>query len=331
MHNVSINNFDEYISCELMNDLSFYKEKKIEWDSEVGKGSINEIFIRPGLSLIIENFDFLEPVSALMEVTHAPVEIFYCVSGCLEGQLEKVNKNLKMDSGNASFFFTPDLKGKTLISAEEPLKLVTIRFDPEILNPCFCGLTDFFPFTGNVFTEQEDGCIVANSPMTAEMKMAVTQILKCSYKDAFKKVYFETKAMELITLYFAEMESRSTKFLSSGSFFYSSEIEKIHEAREILLEDIENPPGLGELARKVGMNKDKLNQGFYKVFGTSAFSFFRNNKMEKARKILETGEMNVTEAAYCVGYSQPGSFSRAFKQYYGMNPKDYLRKANLEN
>lgn len=48
--------------------------------------------------------------------------------------------------------------------------------------------------------------------------------------------------------------------------------------------------------------------------------------MEAAARFLEKGDENVKEIAEAVGYTNPNSFTRAFRQYYQCNPKEYRRK-----
>lgn len=323
MHSAAINNFDEFLACDMTKKFDFFSERKRTWESKIGKGVVNEIMVRPGLTIIMEDFDFNSPVNAVMSVSHSPIEVLYCVSGEMHGALSNIDGSFKLDSGNASFFFTPDIETKATISSEEPLKLITLRFDPEKLCPCFCGLSDIFPYGRNEFCKN----IINHSKINSEMKQIISRIENCRYNDGFKKVYLESKAMELITLFFADIHESSRYHVKTEALFSEDEIKRIMDARDFLVEDMENPPTLGGIAKKVGMNKDKLNQGFHKVFGSSVFSVLRNMKMEKAKDILETGNMNVTETAYALGYSQPGTFSRAFKEFHGINPKQYVLKS----
>ncbi|VVS94541.1 helix-turn-helix transcriptional regulator [Desulfoluna spongiiphila] len=331
MHTISIKDFDDFLTEKLIQNCDSYRENQKAWESKTGSGTVNEIPFRPGLNLLIEHFDFNAPVTAAMKVQPSPIEIFFCVSGKLEGHALDIDRKLIIDAGNASFFLAPELQCNTVISSHEPLKLITIRFSPEVLCAEIKDLANVLPpqITDSQSLTNETS-IISHLPMTSDMKMAIIQILSCPYTDAFRRLYLESKAIELIVLYFASMQKAQGDFQFNAPAFTPSEIARIHEAKAILRKDFENPPHLNELARQVGMNKDKLNQGFHKVFGTSVFGCFKQQKMEEAKKLLESKEMNVTEVAYTVGYSQPGTFSRAFKQYYGINPKAYHQRVSTE-
>jgi len=82
-----------------------------------------------------------------------------------------------------------------------------------------------------------------------------------------------------------------------------------------------------ELARLAGLNDYKLKLGFKELFGTTVFGYVRALRMDEARKILEQGEGNVSEAALMVGYHNISHFAALFRKTYGYNPSE-LGKAN---
>ena len=47
--------------------------------------------------------------------------------------------------------------------------------------------------------------------------------------------------------------------------------------------------------------------------------------MQKARHLLETAEMNVSQVAWEVGYVNVSQFSKAYKKRFGVLPKQYQR------
>ena len=154
--------------------------------------------------------------------------------------------------------------------------------------------------------------------------MAIHQILDCPYRGSLRRLYLESKTLELITHNLAQLVVDKNGH-DKTFILQSDDIERVREARNVLIYDLEKPPTLLELARRVGINKNKLNQGFRHIFGTSVFDYLRIRRLEQARQLLENREKNVTEAAFEVGYAQQRNFSRAFKKHFGTNPKDHLR------
>ncbi len=87
----------------------------------------------------------------------------------------------------------------------------------------------------------------------------------------------------------------------------------------------QNPPRLLDLAKAVGVSHPKLNSCFREAYGATIFEYLREVRLSRARSILEEGRMNVTEAAFEVGYSSLSHFAKAFREHFGAPPGNYLR------
>ena len=61
------------------------------------------------------------------------------------------------------------------------------------------------------------------------------------------------------------------------------------------------------------------------------FSYYlTNTKMKKSCKLLGYIQYKSYDIAYYIGYDNPKNFSRAFKAYFGMTPKEYRNGKVLE-
>jgi AraC-like DNA-binding protein len=157
------------------------------------------------------------------------------------------------------------------------------------------------------------------------MDVAIQQLSNCPYSGPLGQIYRECKAVELIAHKLAQIESCAID-MPLPDKLPLNDVERVHHAKEILIRDLENPPRLFDLARALGTTHPQLNRGFRIIFGTSVFGYLRKMRLEKARHLLEKGRMNVTEAAFAVGYNSLSSFSRAFSAHFGSKPVSYLTK-----
>jgi len=107
---------------------------------------------------------------------------------------------------------------------------------------------------------------------------------------------------------------------NSGTVLSSGDIEKVREARHILEKNMEDPPGLLELARMVNLNDYKLKRGFHQAFGTTMHKALTEIRLSRARDLIEKEGFSVSEAALTVGYNNIGDFSIAFRKRFGMPP-----------
>ena len=150
------------------------------------------------------------------------------------------------------------------------------------------------------------------------MTIALQQILQCPYQGITKQLYLESKALELITL---QLHQLSEDRRPASKSLKLDDIDCIHLARDILIRNLDDPPSLLTLAKQSGINSFKLKQGFREIFNTTVFGYLHAYRMEEARRLLQLGELNVTQVAQTVGYDHPGKFAAAFKKKFGINPK----------
>lgn len=204
---------------------------------------------------------------------------------------------------------------------------VTLLVPPEVLGRYCVGEGCCLPraLRGVLEGRTEQG-FVHHGQETPVKQMLLHRILGHSSCHAFSPMALEAVCLELIALqlgeYIGELggANRNTPALSA------SDEERIRAARDMLVRDLENPPSLVELARLAGINDFKLKRGFRAVFGTTVFGYFRDYRLDRARELLDRGDMNVSEAAFHIGYSNLGHFSKAFHQRFGIRPKEYLRR-----
>jgi|GEM_PF-1779280 len=106
-------------------------------------------------------------------------------------------------------------------------------------------------------------------------------------------------------------------------------IEKLYSVQGLLLRNLNTPPTLDELARQIGINRNKLNEEFKILFGDSVFAWLREQRLQRARELLENDRLPIQKIAEQVGYTTQPQFSRIFKQRFGQSPKEY--RLSLKN
>ena len=82
---------------------------------------------------------------------------------------------------------------------------------------------------------------------------------------------------------------------------------------------------LDEIGGALGYNYSYLSDLFKNTTGITVSQYYRTRRLELARDMLGERSMNVTKIAERLGYSSLYAFSRAFKDAFGISPKQYLR------
>jgi len=163
----------------------------------------------------------------------------------------------------------------------------------------------------------------AKEEMRPLLSACTAQILDSSLTGQSLKLFMRGKAYEMLSYYFNKPEGadlyEACPFLRD-----QGNVKKVKLAKEIILEKMVEPPTINELAKEVGMSEYQLKLGFKNIYGNTIFGYLNDYKMNRSRKMLDSGEYKVQDAAFELGYTNPSHFIAAFKKKFGITPKKYL-------
>lgn len=159
----------------------------------------------------------------------------------------------------------------------------------------------------------------SNHPITTRMLMILDDIRNCQFQGGHKKLFLQSKVIELLALQ-CEQQEQAESVRKERFSLSATDKEKIFFARDFLLDHIQSPPSLTELSRAAGINEFKLKNGFRQVFDNTVFGYLNDHKMEHARQLLQAAAQSVTEIAEQLGFSSVQHFSTAFRKKFGVSP-----------
>lgn len=169
-------------------------------------------------------------------------------------------------------------------------------------------------------TDQSEEPLVlstTNMQITPEIA-AVLQSLISSSKSGFaNELLLESKAIELFAMQITQLEQMES---AEPISLKKLEVERMHEVREILINQTGDQLSLRTLAHLVGTNEFNLKRDFKAVFGKTVYAYLNEHKMEQAKAMLVEQGITVSEIAKKMGYKHATHFTTAFKKYFGFLP-----------
>ena len=106
--------------------------------------------------------------------------------------------------------------------------------------------------------------------------------------------------------------------------------EEIHRrllrARAAIEDDLAADWALGRMAAAAAMAPHHFARCFSQCFGETPHNFLRRRRLERARALLGSGRLSVTQICLEVGYQSLGSFSAAYRAYFGAPPSQSLNR-----
>lgn len=77
-----------------------------------------------------------------------------------------------------------------------------------------------------------------------------------------------------------------------------------------------------ELASQLKLSRSQLYRKIKALTGQTVNEFIRKIRLERAKQILDSGNANISEACFSVGFSSPSYFSKCFKAHFGVLPSE---------
>lgn len=127
-----------------------------------------------------------------------------------------------------------------------------------------------------------------------------------------EQIYAAAKIMEACTFYALFNE---TIALRRHNF--------TNNLRSFLLEHLSEPLDAGAIADYLNISRSKLYLSCDKYLGTGIAEYLRNLRIERAKVLLKTTAMTITEISAETGFSDYNYFCKVFKKITGMTPKSF--------
>ena len=119
--------------------------------------------------------------------------------------------------------------------------------------------------------------------------------------------------------------SSSSQIATSGRVrdFY------IKEALNYIEQNFQNDISVENIASFCGLNRTYFGRIFKETVGKSPQQFLLSYRMAKAAELLKLTELTINDVANAVGYPNQLQFSRAFKNVYGLSPREWRNKNRI--
>ncbi|MXQ54239.1 helix-turn-helix transcriptional regulator [Shimazuella alba] len=311
----------------LFNQLSatttpFYQKQSYEhvlhYPPDIAEGKVTRYLLRDGFELIIRD---LKMHQSFRLETYQESPLFELGFNLYGDMLFQANhKTYHTHNNQISMSFLHDSFVSLKQSAGDHILTVGIHLTESAIHDYFFQFLQDDQQTIDSFFKKGEARFL-QKPTDIILQVVLQQILQCPYSGNTGKMYLESKALELLTVYFAKYENQNKAIHTIK--WSKSDKEQIEQAKEWIIRHLEDPITIGSISQAIGINDFKLKKGFRELLGTTVFHYIREQRLAKAQQLLIIGEMNVTEVSIAVGYQNPSRFAAVFKNKFGITPSQY--------
>jgi AraC-like DNA-binding protein len=267
--------------------------------------------------------DSPETVRFEKHINQGLIQFHFGIKGRAKFIFNQGNYALELREEKSYLFYNPQKELPINLELAANSWVISVIVSIKKFHSLFSSEADYIPFLSE---ENKDKKYYTEGDISPSMAIVLSQLFHYNLNPSIKNLYYKGKGYELLSLYFNRSEDPDAE---QCPFLIDEEnVLKIRKAKEFIIANMAEPPGLQELADEVGLNLKKLKMGFKQIYGDTVYGFLFDYKMDYARKLLDSGSYNVNEVGLKIGYSTGSHFIAAFKKKFATTPKKYLMSIN---
>ena len=97
----------------------------------------------------------------------------------------------------------------------------------------------------------------------------------------------------------------------------------LRRARDLIDREYGAPLDVDAMAREAGYSRFHFARAFTAAYGETPRTYLTRRRIERAKTLLRTANLSVTEICFLVGFGSLGSFSARFRTLVGQSPSEY--------
>ncbi|MEN8966058.1 MAG: helix-turn-helix transcriptional regulator [Polaribacter sp.] len=162
---------------------------------------------------------------------------------------------------------------------------------------------------------------------TLNLKMAdlIDSIQNINAKGMLKILKIEARVYEILSMHIQQ----HNKILSRKKTPLGINKTTLKTIRNIGNEILKYPSreyNLHELSLNSGITQAKLQKGFKFLYNRTVTEYIRHIRLENARDMLKSTDLNISQIVYSIGFSSRSYFSKVFKEKYNITPNQFKKK-----
>lgn len=294
--------------------------RRLEIPEKFGKGYCAGFVFSEHLRMLISNYELTEDlVVKNPDIDASRRMIFFKFQNIFPAKEAVITGKHVMEMPSV-LIATSRMNTDDFISIHSNTAVINIEVDAAYLKGLF-DLSEKSPVLQSLLHNEQP--LLFEQIIYPSLQKIVDEIVTVEMEEIFKLFFLRIKAEELICRLLMELEKRDEKHVYALNY---RDIQTIYKVRDQMLDHLDNPPVIKEMAVYASMSPSKLKRLFKQIFGNSIFNYYQGFRMKEAARLISEKKMTVSEVGYHLGFSNLSHFSKIFEAHMGMKPKKYQGK-----
>ncbi|WP_235016326.1 AraC family transcriptional regulator [Aquimarina sp. AU474] len=243
------------------------------------------------------------------------LELSFLIEGELIIKIDGVNDDLVYESQECYLVHLKNIHGSISYYKRKRLKEIKIRMSFEFIQRH--RLNEEFDILNRYSLLKFQNSFL--HPLCSKKQEILAEILSDRRKGLLKRLFLESKILELIALQLETVTAVKPKKTAQ----VDNLVKKLYQVQHLIASDLSIQYSIQQLSKQIGLNDFVLKKEFKRIFDKTIFEYAIELRMDKAKQLLLHSNKPIYEISELVGYKNATHFTAAFKKIEGMTPKGY--------
>ncbi len=219
-----------------------------------------------------------------------------------------------------------ETKGFVFSDIKPELRKAFEEIDANALNTVFDEIIDFYTINPALFIEALDtstNILYMTISLLPDGEKNISSIF-ANEPDSYRCIYSYTTTSEVVT-WLKKLSDGIVSFLSTKKKDYKEQV--VQNVKDYINDNLDKKLSLNEVAYVFNFNPNYLSHLFAKYSDSTFVEFITKSKIDSSKKLLLNGELRINEVAEKLGFDNAFYFSKVFKKYVGMSPREFQQKS----
>ncbi len=307
-------------------------EYTLTTDSALAKGNIRFITFDWGVSLLEYDITFLDDIRLIMDASQFnPIHFTYCLEGHCghrfgnqpEDQIRTLEQFqsviITSRDGGFNYGYFP---------ANKKLEINVIQITrKQFLKKRLNNLDELNKKLYEVFLDADhERAFAYFGAYNLKLANKISALRKVRTKGMIRMMMIEGLVYEILSIHILQHD-KSVKNKTPETSLLRSELKIIRGLAKKIANNVSQDYSLEMLALESGLSQAKLQEGFKLIYARTVTEYIRHSRLEVARDLIRSTDLNISQIVYTIGFSSRSYFSKIFKRKYGISPSEFQENA----
>ncbi|WOD44393.1 AraC family transcriptional regulator [Hwangdonia lutea] len=309
--------------------IELWSECTLIVDNDLAKGNIRFIPFDWGVNLLDYNITFKDDVRLKMHAeNYNPIRFIYVLNGSFKHRFG-IDNRVELVEQFHSLIFTNKSEGINYIHFPKDTKLdinVIQIIRKHFLKKRTTNVSTLNKKLYEIFLDTDyENRFVHYGSLNLKMADLIKKTRNIKTKGMLRVLKIEAKIYEILTLHI-QRHNRLQQGVPLPTSLIKSELVKVRKLGEAILKNPAKDYSLEQLSTESGLSQAKLQDGFKFLYTRTVTEYIRHVRLESARNLMMTTDLNISQIVYTIGFTSRSYFSKIFKEKYDITPNEYKKQ-----